>query len=404
MRLIHFADVHLGYRAYHRLTPSGINQREQDVQDSFNRALYDIARLKPDLVLMAGDLFHSVRPSNLVLQRTFKALMRFRQECDAPVVMIAGNHESPRSAEAGCILRLFENVPGVVVRDGRYEAVRLPELNAAIFCLPHRSLGELSNLQIEPDPDSRTNLLMLHGTLEGIGHNMYDGLTIHRSQVLGAGWDYIACGHYHLHEKLAENAYYCGSLEYTSFNPWEEVGKGRPPKGFIEYDTETRQVTFHESKVRALRDLPPIHADGLAAAEIMERIQGAAESVKGGLEDKVVRQVVWDVPRKVQVDLDHAKLREIRSQALHFDLSIRLPRPKGFAPAAPTQAVRRTLEQEWSDYVEGYALPAGVEREPFKTLGLEYLSQVSAETVPTDAVEENRETSQAALSLGSENK
>jgi DNA repair exonuclease SbcCD nuclease subunit len=356
--------------------------------------LRDITGLKPDLVLMAGDLFHSVRPSNLVLQRTFKALLRFRQECDAPIVMIAGNHESPRSAEAGCILRLFENISGVTVKDAQYEAVRLPELDTAVFCLPHRGLGELSTLQIDPDPESRYNILMLHGTLEGIGHNMYDGTTINRSQVLGSGWDYIACGHYHIHEKLAENAYYSGAIEYTSFNPWEEVGKGVPPKGFIEYDTDTRKLNFHETRARTLLDLPPVHGEGLSAAEIMERIEGAADAVKGGLEDKVARLVVWDVPRKVQVDLDHVKLREIRSRALHFDLSVRLPRPKGMASAAPAQTVRRTLEQEWSEYVEGYALPGGVEREGLKKLGLEYLSQVSAETVPTDAVEEIKDAPQ----------
>lgn len=400
MRFVHFADVHLGYRAYHRLTPRGVNQREQDVQDAFNRTLKEISRIQPDLILMAGDLFHSVRPSNLVLQRTFRAFLRFRQECAAPIVMIAGNHESPRSAEAGCILRLFENIPDVIVRDGRFEAVKLPGLDATVFCLPHRGLGELNSLQIEPDANSHHNLLMLHGTLEGIGKDMYSGATIRRSQVIGSNWDYIACGHYHLHTKLAENAYYSGSTEYTSFNPWEEVGKGVPPKGFIEYDTITREPAFHKIQTRTLLDLPPIHGEGLAAGEITERIRSAAEGVRGGLEDKVVRLVVWDVPRKVQVDLDHAKIREIRSQALHFDLSIRLPRPKGFAPAATEKSVRRTLEQEWTEYVEGYTLPAGVEREPFKTLGLEVLSQVSAETVPTDAVEEfGREGNAAQLGM-----
>jgi DNA repair protein SbcD/Mre11 len=403
MRLIHFADVHLGYRAYHRLTERGINQREQDVQDSFNRALKAIIDLRPDLVLMAGDLFHSVRPSNLVLQRTFRALLRFREECPAPMVMIAGNHESPRSAEAGCILRLFENIPGMIVRDGRYEAVRIEELDTTVFCLPHRGLGELSNLQIEPDPNSRRNLLMLHGTVEGIGNNLYDGATISRSQALSPDWDYIACGHYHIHTKLADNAYYSGAIEYTSFNPWEEMGKGIPKKGFVEYDTDTRELKFHRSWTRELLDLTPIHGEGLSAAEIMEKIQGAAEGVKGGLGDKVARLVVWDVPRKVQVDLDHAKLRELRAQALHFDLSLRLPRPKGYAPAAANKGVRRTLEQEWGEYVESYALPAGVEREPFKALGLEYLSQVSAETVPTDAVEVNEDPRQLAIPLHDEN-
>jgi hypothetical protein len=31
LRLVHLADLHLGYRQYQRLTPRGINQREADV-------------------------------------------------------------------------------------------------------------------------------------------------------------------------------------------------------------------------------------------------------------------------------------------------------------------------------------------------------------------------------------
>jgi DNA repair exonuclease SbcCD nuclease subunit len=388
MRIVHFADVHLGYRAYHRLTDRGVNQREQDVQDAFNRVLLRTVELQPDLVLMAGDLFHSVRPSNLALQRTFKSLLRFRSQCDAPLLMIAGNHESPRSAEAGCILRLFENIPGVVVRDGRYEEIRIPELSASVFCLPHRSLGELSDLLIEPSAESRTNLLMLHGTLEGIGASLYDTLTISRSQVLGDRWDYIACGHYHIHEKLADNAYYCGSTEYTSFNPWEEIGRGKPKKGFIEYDTETRQQAFHEIKTRSMTDLPAIHGEGLTASEVMAKIEESMAGVRGGLEDKVIRLVAWDVPRKVAVDLDHARLREIRAQTLHWDLSLRPPNAKGPIGLKPPSTVRRTLEQEWTDFAQEMQLPGGVEREAFGKLGLEYLAQVSAETVPTDGVTE----------------
>ena len=62
MRLVHLADLHLGFRQYQRLTPAGINQREADVAGTFRRALDRVIALRPDLVLVAGDVFHTVRP------------------------------------------------------------------------------------------------------------------------------------------------------------------------------------------------------------------------------------------------------------------------------------------------------------------------------------------------------
>ena len=35
MRIAHLADLHLGYRQYHRQNPNGINQREADVANAF---------------------------------------------------------------------------------------------------------------------------------------------------------------------------------------------------------------------------------------------------------------------------------------------------------------------------------------------------------------------------------
>ncbi len=64
MRLVHIADIHLGFRQYQRQTPTGINQREADVALALQRVIDKIIELKPDLVLIAGDVFHTVRPPN----------------------------------------------------------------------------------------------------------------------------------------------------------------------------------------------------------------------------------------------------------------------------------------------------------------------------------------------------
>src|SRR5690606_5572789 len=67
MLIAHLADLHLGYRAYARLAAGGINARERDVALAFRAALDRIIELRADLVLVAGDVFHTVRPSNAAI-------------------------------------------------------------------------------------------------------------------------------------------------------------------------------------------------------------------------------------------------------------------------------------------------------------------------------------------------
>ena len=76
MRLVHLADLHIGYRQYQRLTPAGINQREADVAATFRRAIDKTIELRPDFVLIAGDVFHSVRPSNPAILHAFLQFAR----------------------------------------------------------------------------------------------------------------------------------------------------------------------------------------------------------------------------------------------------------------------------------------------------------------------------------------
>ncbi|HYS70260.1 MAG TPA: metallophosphoesterase, partial [Gemmatimonadaceae bacterium] len=56
MRLVHLADIHLGFRQYQRQTPAGLNQREADVAASMRNVIDKVIELKPDLVLIAGDV------------------------------------------------------------------------------------------------------------------------------------------------------------------------------------------------------------------------------------------------------------------------------------------------------------------------------------------------------------
>src|SRR5947208_835480 len=98
MKLAHLADLHLGFRQFDRQTPKGANQREVDVAEVCKRAVDDMLEQKPELIVVAGDLFHSVRPTNAAILYCFRQLHRLRTGLPGtPIVVIAGEHDTPRS-------------------------------------------------------------------------------------------------------------------------------------------------------------------------------------------------------------------------------------------------------------------------------------------------------------------
>lgn len=333
MRIAHLADLHLGYRNYHRVDAQGRNVREVDVLAAFRHAAEEIRRRRPDAVLLAGDVFHTVRPSNWTITETFRLLTELARGLDgAPVVVIAGNHDSPRAAETGHILRLFAEIPGVHVATHSPLWVRVPECRAAVLAVPHPALVEAQQDEAapgwEPDPAAERNVLMLHAGLSGprastVLGKVFEvgGVELPEDRVDWAAWSYVALGHYHERAALDRHVHYPGALERTSANLWQEEGA----KGWLWVDLECGEVEFCPVPTRPVIDLPPLRARELTAPEINAQLAARLASIDGGLEGKIVRLVVHDVERARWSDLDWNLVRDARAKALHFHLDLRAP-------------------------------------------------------------------------------
>ena len=140
MRIAHLADAHLGFRQFPRVDADGVNRREMDVALAFRLAVGQVIERKPDAVVIAGDLFHTVRPTNRAIIEAFTQLQRLRRALPgAPVVLIAGNHDTPRSLEAGSILTLMASL-GVDVVDDEPRLLTYPLLDLSVLAVPHPAL------------------------------------------------------------------------------------------------------------------------------------------------------------------------------------------------------------------------------------------------------------------------
>ncbi len=80
MKILHMADTHLGYSAYRKVTKEGMNQREIDIYNSFKQIIDYAVKSKPDLILHAGDLFDSVRPTNRAITIALEQIIRLSKE------------------------------------------------------------------------------------------------------------------------------------------------------------------------------------------------------------------------------------------------------------------------------------------------------------------------------------
>jgi hypothetical protein len=96
----------------------------------------------------------------------------------------------------------------------------------------------------------------------------------------------------------------------------------------------------------------------------------------GGIDERVVRATVRNVPRHIVRELDHAALREYRRRAMHFHLDARRPEPivrRRTGEGSPGR--RATLPEILADRLQERVLPAGIDRELLVTTGLRYLQQ-----------------------------
>jgi DNA repair exonuclease SbcCD nuclease subunit len=386
VKLAHLADPHLGIRQYHRQTPAGINQREADIAKAFRAAIDDVIAARPDAVVVAGDLFHSVRPTNSAIVFAFRQFQRLREAIpDAPVVLIAGNHDTPRSAETGSILRLFEEL-GVDVAVDQPRRLVYPALDLSILAVPHQALTAADRPSLTPEGPERNRVLLLHGEVAGVfpfdrSAAEYGGALIDLRELGGRGeWSYVALGHYHVQHEVAPRVWYAGSLDYVSPNLWGELAdereRGSSGKGWLLADLERGKVERRPvAPARAILDLAPLDGEGLSAAAIDVQIAERLHAISGGLADKIVRLVVYNVPRHVGRELNHSMIRGFKSTALHLHLDVRRPEVnRSVGVGAPGR--RQTLPELVRSYLSGRPLPAELDREAFVRLGEELIDAV----------------------------
>ena len=389
MRLAHLADPHLGFRQFHRLTERGRNQREVDVALAFTRAIDGVITERPDAVVVAGDVFHAVRPTNSAILHAVREFGRLqRQLPGVPVIVIAGNHDTPRSSDTTSIFGLLHEI-GVHVAADAARRFPFPELDLSVFAVPHQSLFETPRIALEPAGPERHQVLVIHGETPGLfggDHSTAEpGGGFLTDDDLRANWSYVALGHYHVQHQVRDRQWFAGALDYVSPNPWGELREERDTKlrgkGWLLVDLDRAKVERRPIEApRRFLDLPWLDANNLAAPELDRLIADAVGGVSGGIAGAVVRQLVRNVPRPVGRELDHARIRAWKSDALHFQLDLRRPEAMSRVTGSGAAGHHQTLPEIVESFLGQRAMPAGVDHARFVQRGLEFLAAVDVQS------------------------
>lgn len=275
MRIIHFADLHIGYETYGRpLVDKPWTSRMQDFLDAFDHLVDFALGDGVDAVIFAGDAFKSREPTQ-TQQREFAKRIRRLSEAGIPTFLLVGNHDLPNAEGRAHALEIYRTlvVPNVYVGDeswfsGNHFAPQILQTRSGplqVAALPwpresrllandpgvasmsieqvhaeiERKLTALIGAQTEQLDPGVPAILTSHVSINDFlvknnpGSEQWmtvgTAATLLKSELHEASFDYIALGHHHNNMDLGLRTpcWYSGSMQPVDF------GEEKQPKGFM---------------------------------------------------------------------------------------------------------------------------------------------------------------------------
>jgi exonuclease SbcD len=180
-RIIHTADWHLGARLIE-------NDRLPEQETFLDWFLAQLVSLKPDLLIVAGDVFDTATPPQESLRLYYRFLARLSEQAPCRVLLLGGNHDSPATLHAPRELLEAFRIQ-VIATPPDAPASALLEFPDCIVCaVPFLRERDLRRSQAGQAPDE-------------IAAELRAGIRAHYSalreaaQALAAGRPLIATGH-----------------------------------------------------------------------------------------------------------------------------------------------------------------------------------------------------------------
>jgi exonuclease SbcD len=383
IRVVHFADVHLGVENYGRLDPgTGLFSRLTDFLRAVDTIIDTALDQEADLVVFAGDAYKTRDPSP-TYQREFARRIRRLSQAGLATVLVAGNHDVPNAVGRAHTMEIFrtlevENV--YVARSPDVFDIKTPHGPVQVGALPwivrssllardefkNKSLEEIDQALLERvemvlngkgglvsrlKPDV-PHVLVVHGAVNSATYGSERSVMLGQELVLPLRlfkhpqWDYVALGHIHRYQGLEPErlppVVYAGSVERIDF------GEEQEDKGFVIAEVERGRCSWVFRKL----DARPFVSIRVTADGDDPTAQVIAAIERAPIQGAVVRVIVRATP-DTDVLLRDNDVRRALGDAFYVSAivhnvvrreRIRLGDQSDIAGLTPLAALERYLE------------------------------------------------------------
>jgi exonuclease SbcD len=237
MRFLHTADWHLG-RIFHGVH---LTDDQAHILEQFLALVKDT---RPDAIVIAGDIYDRAVPPTEAVRLLDETLSRLLLDYKVPVIMIAGNHDSPERLGFGSHLLSPQGLHVVGMLPVELDPILLYDNYGPVYFAPltYAEPAVVREMWQAPaiDHDAALTLMTQHVTAKipkgarkvAVAHAFLAGgseceserpLSVGGSSMVNAAvfksFHYTALGHLHNSQKAGgENVRYSGSLMKYSFD------------------------------------------------------------------------------------------------------------------------------------------------------------------------------------------
>jgi DNA repair exonuclease SbcCD nuclease subunit len=314
---VHVADLHLGYAQYN------LDVRRQDFDNTFKEVVDKTIELKPDFMLIAGDLFHQPRPSNVTLEAAITSFRRLR-DAGIPVLAVDGGHDSAPNMITGTILNPLDSA-GLVHYLPRHQGASWHNESCYVYGVPNyrtrRKTDEQLPLFLEqnkPAPNQALfNIFLFHMAIDlPYIDKPYQMEAEGSPELMPDGFNYFAGGHVH---KPSRDKFKDGLLVYSGCTETVNYDDAQIDKGFNYVEVNEHGVpTINRIKLQSPRRFIVLEPDytGTLPAKIT---QSAIQLVKDNDQEGVILVLVLKgiLPAEAsRAEVDIAQIRESARNAL----------------------------------------------------------------------------------------